>query len=197
MNSLTQFVTQAALAGPGPAREDPAGLAAAALALLALVTATLLLKTAFVAVALWVSVSRPEFSSRARRLYRERPGGSFLAGLVNVLLGLFVGVVLLSIKPLAFIGLALLLLLFALLVIGRAPIYSRLGERLAAGASVPRQLTAGGATAELAFLIPVLGQLSALFLVLRGAGAVVLALLGKGAAPEEPVPQDDQSPPSM
>jgi len=103
---------------------------------------------------------------------------------VNALAVLFLCAVLFGtqLEPLGLLGLALLLSLAALAMVGYSLSYHDLGRQLRdERAWTPaRTILLGGIAAEAAFMAPVIGQVFSIGVLFRGLGAVVSAMLWRG-----------------
>ncbi|MBI4556276.1 MAG: hypothetical protein HY706_01715 [Candidatus Hydrogenedentes bacterium] len=155
-----------------------------ALALVALLALGLAVKTGFVGMSMWLNLAFPDFIQRALNGYRTRPRRSFFLGTVNGVALVFLGLILFATKVLGLLGLLVWAGLVALIVAAFSVGYCDLGLRLQGRTSAQvgaTTLLIGGAAAEAAFLAPVLGQVFALIVMLRGLGAVVSALLARRA----------------
>jgi len=146
------------------------------LALLALVACA---KTGLVGMALWFNASCPQMAVRALDFYQGRARRCCLVGLINLVAGGLLALVLIGTGGLAFLGILLLLGMGVIKVLAFATVYRHVGARLFTEGDLPvlRRVLLGGLVAEAAFLTPILGQLLNVGLLVRGFGAVSLALL--------------------
>lgn len=160
---------------------------ATALALLAGTCAILVLKAAVVAWNLWFAIVRPEFCERIYRVYTAHPVRSGIIGAINTAVGLFAVLVMLQIKPLGLLAILLFGGICAVHLWGRIGAYRLTADRLAGAPETPLDHGAwlrAAAVTELAFLVPLVGQILYLGVTLRAAGAFVLAALGRGKPDE-------------
>jgi hypothetical protein len=165
---------------------------ATALAIVAVVVAALSLKSAVIAWNLWFLYSRPEFADRISTAYAARPVRATLIGLLNTAVIALVALVLLQSKPLGLLGVLLLAGLACAHLWGRTACYRGMAERLGSEPGTvpqPGELLRAAVVVELAFLLPVLGQLLWLGVTLRCAGAFTMALLS-GGRPRASVPAE-------
>ncbi len=159
-----------------------------ALALIALTLGMLFLKASVIGWNLWLHLARPEFTLRVYNAYVERPLKAFIIGLVNSVLGIFVILVMLQIKPLGLIAILLFAALCAAHMAGRTACYRVMAERLGAepgAAPDTSRWIRGAIVVELAFCVPVLGQLLYLLATMRCAGAVFMAMLNRNRVASE------------
>jgi len=108
------------------------------------------------------------------------------------------GLLLVSTEVLALFGLALLLALGTMMVVGYGIAYRSLGLRLAMDPAAEKPLHStlcGGAVAESAFCVPVIGQLLSLGVLFRGLGAVVITVLTRQSKVQETEPAAPATPP--
>lgn len=164
---------------------------ALALACVAAVLLTLTFKAAVIAFNLSFSFGRPQFCRRIHQNYTERPWRSTAVGLVNSLVALFFILILLNQQALALVGIAMAACLCALHIVGRTAYYQVIAERLCDTGGVPLSVGTwlrGAITAELSFLVPVLGQVLFLAVTMRCAGACIMALLSTPIVVGEPAP---------
>jgi len=170
------------------------GLGGLCMLILTVLAALILVKLGSILTALWFDSRYPEVSDTMLRTYRDKPMKCLLVGLVNVVVGLILALILLNTKVLALFGLALLLLLYVMGFVGYATGYRSAGTTIPLPSSWETRtgaLMAGGLVAEGAFLVPILGQLLSLATLLRGFGAVTLALIARRTPRRdqaEPVP---------
>ena len=172
------------LAQGAPAAEqggnDPLGMLAGSVFLLALLGLWLAKKAGLVGAAVWFEVTYPVMNARILRLSLQRPWKCGLLGLLNLVIGAILVLVLLATRIFGLVGIALAVCIGALALMGFAGAYLGLGRRLAGDegtGSGPRAVLLGGITAEAAFMLPVVGQVAAVLVLLRGFGAACLALL--------------------
>lgn len=164
---------------------------ALSIACLAAVLLTLVFKAAVIAFNLSFSFGRPQFCLRIHHNLTDRPWRSTAVGLVNTVVALFFILILLNQEPLALVGIAMAACLCAVHLVGRTAWYRVVAERLCDIGETPmgvRPWLRGAVTAELSFLVPVLGQVLFLVITLRCAGACILALLSTSAVAGDPVP---------
>lgn len=153
---------------------------ALALATVAVAFLILMLKASVIAMNLSFYSGRPQFCRRIYQNYTERPWRSGIVGLANSLVALFFIVILLNLQVLALVGIGMATALCAIHLAGRTAYYRVIAERLsdALGAAPDSgMLLRGAVTAELTFLVPILGQLLFLVVTMRCAGACILAML--------------------
>ncbi|MCC6155533.1 MAG: hypothetical protein IT367_17320 [Candidatus Hydrogenedentes bacterium] len=164
-----------------------------ALGFMAFLLGCLTVKAACIAMSVWLDVSAPAFTDRALTAYQSRGKRSFILGAINGLILLFLFIVLVNtqIKPLALLGILILFILIALVLTGYAVAYHDFGSRLRGDRdwSAMRATILGGTVAELMFLTPVVGQIFSLGVLFRGLGAVVTALLSRGAVRNDSNPE--------
>ena len=175
---------QLAWAGPASAEPaDPRRQLAAAVGLIALVLLAPLVKAATVALALCAAELAPRSFREGRAVFTASPVKSFFVGLVNLVLAVVVALALIAMKITAILGLLLLVVLLLALFSSRALVYQLLGTRLVGEVSDPeappsvRAHCWGGVAIELAFLMPVLGQIVAAIVTTMTFGALVLAAM--------------------
>ena len=164
-------------------------LIALALACIAVVLLTLILKAAVIAGNLSFYYARPALCRRIYVAYTERPWRAVAVGLANTLMALFFIVILLNVQPLALVGLAMGTGLCALHLAGRTACYQVMAERLSdeEGATRgPKAWIRGAVVSELSFLVPILGQLYFIGVTMRCAGACIIALLSQPLLAEVP-----------
>lgn len=153
-----------------------------ALATVASIAFLVVLKSSVIALSIWFSTTWPEKTDRIYAVYRDRPWRCGLIGLVNTAVFVFIGLVLLNVKPLGLIGLFLILAVVCLHLWGRSAAHRRMAVKMAvagADSGTPRSLVLGGLVTELTFLLPIIGQLLYLGTTLRAMGAVVVILLSR------------------
>lgn len=158
-----------------------------ALATIAIVIVTLVLKASVIAWNLWFLHARPALGERIYTAYTGNPRWATILGVTNTAAVLFLAMILFQFEPLGLIALVLLAGLCTVHLWGRSACYRVMAERLHPEAAQPpstRDLIQGGIVVECAFLVPVLGQLLYLGVTMRCAGALVMALLAsRRAAP--------------
>ncbi len=167
------------------------GLAAVSLGVLAILGLLAIRKVGFVGMAIWIEATYPQAIAQMTELYRTKGRKCVLVGLVDLLAGLLLVLVLLNAKVLGILGILLFLALCYLVIMGAATAYLNLGLRLSANGAYTTQTKAmlkGGIAAECAFLVPILGQLLALGMLLRGTGAVGLTLLSRARRRQAQMP---------
>jgi len=176
------------------------GFGGACLAVLVILSALALIKLASLAAAFWFDTRFPELSDAVLRAYQGRTARCYLVGVVNLVLGVLLALVLLNIPILALFGLVLLLVLYALGFIAYVATYRHLGSAIPLSPSWDTRggaLLAGALMAEGAFLIPLLGQIVSIASLLRGFGAVMLALIARRQSNGEtgvgPAPTDESA----
>lgn len=158
-----------------------------ALGLLAFFAALLIYKAGSIGFALWIHTVAPDLAERVQDKFHEHKHRAFFLGLINTLTYVFIMMLLFSRPPLGLLGLIMLFFLAAGLLIGFAAAYHDLGLRmraLAPGESVHKIVALGGFTLEAAFLAPVVGQVMATYIGLRGVGALILVLLSRKQSSE-------------
>jgi hypothetical protein len=164
---------------------------ALSLACVAAVLLTLVFKAAVIAFNLSFSFGRPQFCRRIHHNIIERPWRSTMVGVANTVVALVFILILLNQEPLALVGIAMAACLCAVHLVGRTAWYRVVAERLCDVDEAPMGVKSwlrGAVTAELSFLVPVLGQVLFIVITLRCAGACILALLSTSAVAGEPVP---------
>ena len=173
---------------------------ALALACVAAVLLTLTFKAAVIAFNLSFNFGRPQFCRRIYHNYTERPWRSAVVGVVNSLVALFFILILLNQQALALVGIAMAACLCALHIVGRTAHYQVIAERLSDVGEGPLGVKAwlrGATTAELTFLVPLLGQVLFIAVTMRCAGACIMALLSTPMVVGEPaansMPKDPET----
>jgi len=164
---------------------------ALALACVAALLLTLTFKAAVIAFNLSFCFGRPAFCRRIYRNYTERPWRSTVVGVVNTVVALFFILILINQEPLALVGIAMAACLCAVHLVGRTAWYQVIAERLCDLVEVPVGVKAwlrGAITAELSFLVPILGQALFLHITMRCAGACIMALLSTPMVAGETAP---------
>ena len=153
---------------------------ALALTCVAAVLLIFTMKAAVIAFNLAFCFGRPIFCRRIHRNFTERPWRSTAVGLVNTVVALFFILILLNQEPLALVGIAMGACLCAVHLVGRTAWYQIIAERLCDLGGAPMGVKGwlrGAITAELSFLVPILGQALFLHITMRCAGACIMALL--------------------
>ncbi len=162
-----------------------------ALQLIALIIVVVVFRFAALALIVWYEAYYPDAAARIRTVYTDQGRRCVLLGLFNLVAWTFVAMLLISTKVLSLFGLALFAVLMGAGLIGFAPAYRELGQRLdgAADRSRTRNLLYGFLCLEAAFIIPFVGQLLAFGVLVRGLGAVITAMLAirRGDSPPAPV----------
>lgn len=143
--------------------------------------------------AVWFNTTYPRASERMCTAYRTRGTRCFILGAVNAVVGFLLAAALGSTKvpPLGALALLILIALGVLAVMGFAIAFRVFGERLVsdpATANTAKTIAIGGIAMEVAFLVPILGQLLLLGVLFRGVGAAVTTLLSRAPAPVEAEP---------
>ncbi len=162
------------------APEQLLGLAGLSLACVGLFCALAAVKAGFIGMAVWFHVAFPRAAGRTLQMYQTRGAKCFWVGMINTVVGLFLALSMIASGALALIGLLLIAALLVLASMGYAAAYQSLGLRAAPSTvsqSQTRTVLWGGIVAELAFLVPVLGQILSLGVLFRGVGAAVLVLI--------------------
>ncbi len=162
-----------------------------ALGLIGMLLFLIAIKAGTVGAATWLHATYPETARRVQRVYTERPWRCYIAGMLNAILGGLLAAGLLNLPPLALLGLALAGLLVTGAILGYAPYYAQLGERLTEGGKDPlSSLLWGALAAEALFMAPVLGQVLSLATAVRGLGAWVLVIILRARVDDtaEPAP---------
>ena len=165
------------------------------LGILALGFVCLLRKAGFVGMAVWFHSAHPRISEEMTGAFETRRWKCFILGLINAFGGLLLIIILLKTEVLALIGLLLFVILLTLAVLGFGAVYQSLGLRLAPPSPADTRTKAiviGGVAAESAFLVPVVGQLFALWVMFRGLGAIAIALRAARRRPAEPAVETPQ-----
>lgn len=160
------------------------------------------IKTASLAFIFWFEAYYPEVFERIHVTYTERARRSVLLGLFNLAAWFLIAVLLINTQvfPFAVLGFVILACLIGAAVLGYAPAYRELGERLASDteSSRTRKLALGWLCLELAFLTPLIGQLLSFGVLVRGLGAVVAAALAARRNEDTAfTPPDTTSPPPV
>lgn len=171
---------------------------ALALATVAIVFLVLTLKAAVIAMSLSFYCGKPQFCRRVHQNYTERPWRSGIVGLANSLVAIFFILILLNMQALALVGIGMATALCAIHLAGRTAHYRVTAERLSddiGAAPGAGALLRGAIAAELAFLVPIIGQLLFFGVTMRCAGACILAMLSQAVpATEEGIsPRDTAS----
>ena len=168
-----------------------------ALGFMAMLLACLAVKAGCVAMSVWFDKAAPAFTARAVYAYRTRGRRSFFLGAANgiVLALLFAVLVGSHVKALAPVGMLVLLTTAAAAMTGYMIAYHDVGQRLRGDSNWPavRTIVLGGITAEVAFMTPVIGQIFSIGVLFRGLGAVVSALLSRGATQSDASDKSDMS----
>ena len=155
-----------------------------ALGFMAMLLACLSVKAGCVAMSIWLDKVAPAFTARALNAYQKRGMRSFALGAVNGIVWVFLFVVAVNaqIKPLAMVGILVLLGTVVSVLFGYMIAYHDVGQRLRGDRdwSSTRTILFGGITTELAFFAPIIGQVFSLGVLFRGLGAVISALLSRG-----------------
>lgn len=152
-------------------------LAYAGMGMAGIVLVLLAVKAGYIAMALWYELSRPRLAERVHEIYVSRGLLALVVGTVNAFFLFLITVSLLDHEPLALLGLLSLAGCAALSVAAYAAAYRNLALRLGDGkADLPTRLRAA-LLMEAAFLVPVFGQALSAYTLLRGLGALTLALL--------------------
>jgi hypothetical protein len=154
--------------------------------------------------AVWLNTTYPRACERMCTIYRTRGTQCLILGAVNVIVGFLLATVLGETKlaPLGILAVLILVALGVLAVMGFAAAFRAFGERLVsdpATANPAKTVALGGITLEVAFLVPILGQLLLLGVLFRGVGAAVATLLSRGrtsATPATPVTPAEADPPT-
>ena len=171
------------------------------LQLIALIIVCVVFRFAALALIVWFEAYYPDAADRMHAVYTDRGRRCVWLGLFNLVAWIFVAVLLISTKVLALFGLALFACLMCAAIIGFAPAYRELGQRLDGGAdrSRTRNLFYGFVCLEAAFLTPFIGQLLAFGVLVRGLGAVIVALLAirRGDDPSDAVGVSASPPPEV
>ncbi len=156
-----------------------------ALGFIAMLLAYLAVKAGCVAMSVWLDKAAPAFTARAVNAYQGRAMRCFVLGAVNgvVLAFLFVVLVNVKVKALGVLGILVLLATVAAVMTGYMIAYRDAGQRLRGESdwSATRTILLGGIMAELAFMAPIIGQVFSVGVLFRGLGAVISALLSRGA----------------
>jgi len=153
-----------------------------------LVLLMLLVKAAIIAFNLCAAEFQPTLFHRGRSILVVSPVKSFLVGLVNVSVLLIVGCVLAQHKLTALLGLLVLIALLVIAIVSRTLVYQLLGVKWTGeinapeGSPSPRAHCLGGAAVELAFLVPIAGQLTEIVVTILTVGAIVLAAMSRERA---------------
>lgn len=149
------------------------------LGILALGFLGLLRKVGFVGMAVWFHSAHPRVSEEMTGVFETRRWKCFILGLINAFGGGLLIIVLLQAGILAPVGLLLFAVLLTLAVLGFGAAYQSLGMRLAPPPPADTRTKAiivGGVAVESAFLVPVIGQLLAVWVMFRGLGAIAIAI---------------------
>jgi len=161
---------------------------AKALAIIALVATLLLLKASVVAFSIGCIYARPALCERIYHAYTQRPRRATLIGTVNSLVLLFIVLLLLNVEVLGVLGILIFAGLCTAHLAGRTARYRELASQISGDSgtvpALPEMLRAG-VLVELAFLVPLVGQLTYLIVSMRCAGAFFMALLGRTPSPLE------------
>ncbi len=157
------------------------GLGGVCMLVLAALAVLVLIKLGSILAALWLDSRYPELSDAMLQTYRNDPMRCLVVGLANVLMGVLLAIVLLNTKILALFGLALLLAVYVMGFVGYTVGYRSAGTTIPLSSWGTRtgEILLGGVVAESTFLIPILGQLLSLVTLLRGFGAVTLAIIAR------------------
>jgi len=154
---------------------------------------------ASLALVMWFDAYYPDLASRIHATYTDRGRRCVLIGLFNLLAWPLVAALLISTQVLALFGLAVLTCLIGAAIIGYAPAYRELGDRLDGGSDRMRNrnLIRGFICLEAAFMTPLIGQAMAFGVLVRGLGAVVTTMLSSRRRESPPSLADtDSMPPS-
>lgn len=146
---------------------------------------------------LWFEAYYPAVAARVQTAYTDRGRRSVFIGLFNFIAWLLVAGLLLQTQVLALFGMAVLAALVAASIIGFAPAYRELGQRLTGHAdrSEQRNVVYGFLCLEAAFLTPLVGQILLVGVLVRGLGAVISTMLAsrRGEADDTPPIREDTS----
>lgn len=189
--ALATLATMAQTAWAGPAPGNPRLALVQTAQVLLVLLFLLVAKAATVAFGYCVSEYAPQLFRRGGAILTVSPWKSLLVGAVNFVLGIVVISLLCQAGPLAALGVVLLIALSAGLLSARTLVYQKIGVRLVGDLSDPespptaRAHFCGGATLELAFLVPFLGQVTMVLVTLTTFGALTLAALGRKRATGE------------
>jgi hypothetical protein len=144
------------------------------------------IKIGFIGMAILIQHAKADFIERASDHYRKKPNRlMFLLGLANGIIIPFIGLLLMNTQILGLVGVILILFYLWLALLSYTVVYKDLGSRLFDEFEGNRELKTtlyGGAVAEAAFFVPVLGQLYSILLFVRSLGAVTLAFLTRKSA---------------
>lgn len=154
-------------------------LTATALGALALMAFTVVLKASGIAWNLWFLQACPDMGQRIYEAYTRRPVRAVLVGLLNSVAILILALILAQAKPLGLLAVGLAAALCTIHLSGRSACYRVLAEQLDVRTPEPPSagaLARAGVLTELAFLVPLAGQLLYLGITMRCAGAFILAL---------------------
>ncbi len=177
---LTLFAAGGAAELGGGKLADALGLGAGSLAVLAILALALCIRLGVVGMALLFQATRPEAAERTARVYESKSKRCVLIGLVNLVGGLLLSGILVNIPKLWLFGVVLFLALVTFSILGFHAAYRNVGQRLREPEAPPapiRDTIMGALVLEGAFLVPLIGQLLCLYVMLRGLGAVVIALI--------------------
>jgi hypothetical protein len=158
------------------------------LVVIAILALALCARLGVVGMALLFQTTRPGAAERTADIYETKSKRCVLIGLVNLVGGLLLAGILANIPLLRLFGVVLFLALVTLSVLGYHAAYRSVGKRLGEPEAPPapvRDTVLGALVLEGAFLVPLIGQLLCLYVLLRGLGAIVIALISGRRKPAE------------
>jgi hypothetical protein len=150
-----------------------------AIAVLASIFLWIIFRFASLALVMWFEVYYPNAADRIHAAYTDRGRRCVFVGLFNLLVWALVAILLVETQALALLGFAVLAALIAASVIGFAPAYRELGQRIDTGdnQSRDRNLIYGFLCLEAAFITPFAGQALAFGVLVRSLGAFITTIL--------------------
>ena len=158
-----------------------------ALLVIALLFILIAVKAGFIGMAVLTEALWPHARERMLKAYQTRQRRCFFIGILNAVGLTFIAILLIGTQVLALPGLLLLAFVWGMAVLGYGIVYSDIGQQLSSSRATDqyREIVVGGIVAELAFLVPVVGQILSAVYFFRGIGAVAVALLARGTGADD------------